>query len=115
MSLELLPGTTCVADGHVIQIDGPDSLTHMRARNMATGELITVPIAKIQALPKQAQQGSLDSVPEVEWKRCTALAAELGKLSGRQRVSREALAKVAKKHGCSVRTVQRARAALQKD
>ena len=115
MSLELLPGTTCVADGRVIQIDGPDSLTHMRARDMGTGKFVVVPIARIEALPKQVKQASNGSVPEAEWKRCTALVGELLPLNGQLRVTREMLVKVAERHGCSLRTVQRARAALRKD
>ncbi len=52
MTLELTPGTTCVANGRVIQIDGADSLTHMRVRDVATGAVSSVAIARIEALPK---------------------------------------------------------------
>lgn len=115
MSLSLTPGTVCTANGRVIQIDGPDSLTHVRARDMATGAMISVAVAQIEALPKSAQSGGLEEIPEAEWKRCAALAKDLTPLNDRPAVTRGELEKIAKRHGLSVRQLQRIRATFMKD
>jgi putative transposase len=112
MSLDLSPGTVCVANGQVIEIDGPDSLTHMRARDMASGAIVTVPIARIESLPKTASTAEAGFVSEKEWKRASALAKDLLPLNTRPRVGQVELAKLAKRHGLSIRQLQRLRAAF---
>ncbi len=115
MTLELTPGTTCVADGRVIQIDGADSLTHMRVRDVATGAVSSVAIARIESLPKTAAASSFEGIPAAEWKRCCDLAKDLTPLNSRSTVSRSELEKLAKRHGISVRQLQRARATFRND
>lgn len=115
MALDLTPGTVCVANGKMIQIDGADSLTHVRARDVATGALITVPVSRIGPIPEQTASGDANRVPEAEWKRCTALASALAGLKDQQRVPRADLLRIAKANGCSLRSVQRARTALRKN
>lgn len=115
MTLELTPGTTCVANGRVIQIDGADSLTHMRVRDVATGAVSSVAIARIEALPKTATASSFEGIPAAEWKRCCDLAKDLTPLNSRTTVARSELEKLAKRHGISVRQLQRARATFRKD
>ena len=105
MGLDLTPGTLCVANGKMIQIDGADSSTHVRARDVATGALITVPVSRIGPIPEQAASGDANRVPEAEWKRCTALASALCKFKGQRRVPRADLMAVAKATGCSLRSV----------
>lgn len=115
MTLLLVSGTTCIADGRVLQIDGPDSITHMRARDVATGAMVTVPISRLAPLPKEVKrQGQqADVVPEAEWTRCTALSKDLLAL-GRSGTGAD-LERLARQHGCSIRTIQRARAALLRE
>lgn len=115
MSLSLTPGTVCTTNGRVIQIDGPDSLTHMLARDMASGEMLSVPITKIEPLPHSNKDRGAGEIREAEWKRCAALAKDLTPLTHRPRVTRSELEKIAKRHAMSVRQLQRARAAFQKD
>ncbi|MGO1541208.1 MAG: Mu transposase C-terminal domain-containing protein [Luteimonas sp.] len=115
MTLKLDPGTVCAARGRVIQIDGPDSLTHVRARDMATGNMITVAIAHIEALPTRTSAPEAGTIPEVEWKRCVALAKDLTPLNSRRQVTGSELEKLAKRHGMSVRQLQRVRADFMKD
>ena len=115
MTLKLDPGVVCAANGRVIQIDGPDSLTHMRARDMATGDMISVPIAQIEALPKQTSAPEAGTIPEAEWKRCVALAKDLTPLNNRRQVARGELERLAKRHDMSVRQLQRVRADFMKD
>ena len=115
MSLELMPGTVCVADGRVIQIDGPDTLTHMRARDVASGNLVSIAISRIEALPQTNKDRPAGEIHEAEWKRCTALAKDLTPLVGRPRVARGEFHKIAKRHHMSVRQLQRALAEYRKD
>lgn len=115
MSLLLTPGTVCTTNGRVIQIDGPDSLTHMQARDMASGEMVSVPITKIEPLPQSNKDRAAGEIREAEWKRCAALAKDLTPLLHRARVTRGELEKIAMRHAMSVRQLQRARAAFQKD
>lgn len=115
MTLELTPGMTCVADGRVIQIDGPDSLTHMRVRDVATGAVSVVAIARIEALPKAAAASTFEGISATEWKRCCDLAKDLTPLINRSTVARSELEKLAKRHGISVRQLQRARATFRND
>ena len=115
MNLELTPGTTCVANGKVIQIDGPDSLTTMRVRDVATGTISCVPIAQIEPLPKSTAPSTAEGISAEEWKRCCELAKDLMPLNDRRTVARSQLEKLAKRHHLSVRQLQRARAAFIKD
>ncbi|MCR6662307.1 MAG: Mu transposase C-terminal domain-containing protein [Luteimonas sp.] len=115
MTLKLDPGTVCAANGRVIQIDGPDSLTHMRARDMGTGDMISVPISQIEVLPTKTSATEAGTIPEAEWKRCVALARDLTPLNERSQVTRGELEKLAKRHGMSVRQLQRIRADFLKD
>lgn len=115
MTLSLDPGTVCSANGRVIQIDGPDSLTNVLARDMATGEMISVPIAKITPLPIAPKTKSAAELSESEWKRCTALARDLKPLKDRPTVPRAELEELAKRHGMSIRQLQRVRAKYLKD
>lgn len=115
MTLKLAPGTVCAAKGRVIQIDGPDSLTHMRARDMATGDMISVSISQIEALPTTTIAPAAGTIPEAEWKRCVALAKDLAPLKERAQVTRGELEKLAKRHGMSVRQLQRVLADFRKD
>ena len=115
MMLSLAPGTTCTANGRVIQIDGPDSLTNVLARDMATGELVSVPIAQISPLPKTPRTATAAELSESEWKRCTALAKDLQPLKDLASVPRARLKEIALRHGISVRQLQRVRAKYAKD
>ena len=115
MSLELTPGTVCVADGRIIQIDGPDTLTHVRARDVANGNLVSIAIARIESLPQSNKDRSAGEIHEAEWKRCTTLAKDLTPLVNRPRVTRGEFHKIAKRHRMSVRQLQRALADYRKD
>lgn len=115
MNLELTPGTTCVANGKVIQIDGPDSLTTMRVRDVASGTISCVAIAQIEPLPKSSAPSTAEGISAEEWKRCCELAKDLMPLNDHRTVARSQLEKLAKRHHLSVRQLQRARAAFIKD
>lgn len=115
MNLALIPGTICVANGQTIQLDGPDSMTHMLARVMATGEMVSIPIAKIEVLPTPQKSRSADEINEAEWKRCVALARDLAPTAQRNRLTRGEWEKLSKRHGVTVRQLQRIRALYLKD
>lgn len=115
MNLPLIPGTTCVANGQMVQLDGPDSLTHMQARVMATGEMVSIPISKIEVLSTPQKSRSADEINEAEWKRCVALAQDLAPTVHRYHLTRGEWEKIAKRHGLGVRQLQRIRAAYLKD
>ena len=115
MPFSLDPGTLCVALGRVLQIDGPDSLTHMRARDVATGNLILVPIGQIQPLPNDAAPSRADHIPEAEWKRAVALSRDLLPLNSRPFVTRSEFERLARRHKLSIRQLQRLRAQFVKD
>jgi putative transposase len=115
MNLMLTPGTVCAANGRVIEIDGRDSLSHMRARDVATGQMVSIPIARIEALPDQVKNTEAGFVPEAEWKRSVALAKDLQLWNHRQKVPAAEMRKVAARHGLSLRQLQRMRARFQAD
>lgn len=115
MSLSLIPGTICVANGQMVQLDGPDSLTHMHARMMATGEMVSIPISKIEVLPTPVKSRSADEINEAEWKRCVALAQDFASTAHRNCITRSEWEKLSKRHNVSVRQLQRLRAAYLKD
>lgn len=115
MSLLLNPGTVCMANGRVIQIDGASSISQVDARDMGTGKMITVPIAQIEALPSTGADREAGTIHEAEWRRCTELAKDLSALLDCREVPRVALTKLAKRYELSVRQLQRIRAAFAKD
>lgn len=115
MTLDLNPGTVCAANGRVLQIDGPDSLTHIRAREIATGNMVTVAISQIEALPKTANTLTTSCIPEKEWKRCVALVKDLSPLIESAFVSRQEWENLSKRHSLSVRQLQRNLADFRKD
>lgn len=91
MSLLLNPGTVCMANGRVIQIDGASSISQVDARDMGTGKMITVPIAQIEALPSTGAGREAGTIHEAEWRRCTELAKDLSALLDCREVPRVAL------------------------
>lgn len=115
MRLLLNPGTICVVNGRVIQIDGVSSISHVDARDMGTGKMISVPIAQIEELPSSSGFQEAGTIHETEWKRCVVLAKELTPFKERLHVTRVELGKLAKRHGMSVRQLQRVLAAYRKD
>lgn len=115
MSLLLNPGTVCMANGRVIQIDGVSSISQVNARDMGTGKMITVPIAQIEPLPSTSAGREAGTIHEAEWRRCTELAKDLSGLLDFREVPRAALTKLAKRYELSVRQMQRIRAAFAKD
>lgn len=115
MNLSLDPGTLCVANGRVFQIDGPDSLTHMLARDAANGTMARIPISSIEPLPKEPAQAEAGFISEAEWKRAAALAKDLAPLRHCARLPYADFLKLAKRHHLSVRQLQRARAKFQAD
>lgn len=115
MRLLLNPGTVCVANGRVIQIDGASSISHVDARDMGTGKIVSVPISQIEELPSSNGCQEAAAIHETEWKRCVALAKDLTPLKERARVDRAELEKLAKRHGVSVRQLQRVLALYRKD
>jgi|GEM_PF-5216222 len=115
MRLLLNPGTICVANGRVIQIDGVSSISHVDARDMGTGKMISVPIAQIEELPSSRGCQEAGTIHEAEWKRCSALAKDLIPLKERARVTRGELEKLAKRHDMSVRQLQRVLVAYKKN
>ncbi|MCD9006308.1 Mu transposase C-terminal domain-containing protein [Luteimonas sp. XNQY3] len=115
MDLLLKVGTVCMASGRVIEIDRVSSISHVDARDMATGKMISVPIAQVEVLPSTGIAQEAGIIREAEWRRCTELAKDLGAYSDCRTVPRAALAKLAKRHEMSVRQLQRVRAAFAKD
>lgn len=115
MSLLLKPGTVCMANGRVIQIDGASSISQVDARDMATGKMITVPIAQIEALPSTSADREAATIHAAEWRRCTELAKDLSTLLDCRKVPRADLTKLAKRYELSLRQLQRIRAAFAKD
>lgn len=115
MTLELIPGTRCAAEGRVIEINGDASLTHVEGRDLATGEMVVVPISSLHALVEARETRDIDDIDPAEWQRSSALVKDLAPLQGRQRVTRAELARLAKKHGMGIRQLQRAREAYLKD
>lgn len=115
MALELSPGTVCVADGRTIEISGDASMTHVEARDMATGDMIQVPISHIHVLPARKDPHEVGLISQAEWDRCTALAKDLAPLRQRSRITRRELERLAKRHHLGVRQLQRARAIYEKD
>lgn len=115
MGLLLTAGTVCMANGRVIQIDGVSSISHVDARDMGTGKMISVPIAQIEALPSTDVCQEPGAIHEAEWRRCTELAKDLGAFGSCRKVPHAALAKLAKRYEMSVRQLQRIRAAFAKD
>ncbi len=113
MSLLLKVGTVCVSKGRVIQIDGVNSISHVDARDMGSGEMISVPISQIESLPLPAHGREAGTIHEAEWRRCTELAKDLSVYVDHRTVPRAVLAKLAERHGISIRQLQRIRAAFQ--
>lgn len=77
MSLEYRPGTQWAVGDRLVQIDGPDSLTHMMVRDMLTGKILSVRIATLQPLPQAATGSDASKIPDIEWRRCAELANDL--------------------------------------
>jgi len=114
MKNEFTPGKICVANGRVVEIDGYDSLTHVRARDMADGHVRSYPITQLTPLTKTPSAADSSFVPEAEWQRATALAKDLQPSVATGLTDDEAC-KLAARHGISVRQVRRARARYIKD
>ncbi|MBD8643112.1 transposase [Stenotrophomonas sp. CFBP 13724] len=110
MSIVLSPGTVCVAKGRLIEIDGADSLTHVCARDMATGEMVRVAVTHIEAAPTRPVALDLGAIPELEWKRSVALAKELDSLAKTEHCTGHDLEQVARRYGIGKRQLQRIRA-----
>ncbi len=115
MSLDFVPGTVCAYGDRVVQIDGLDSLAHASVRDMANGRMLRVEMAKLRALPSASKQQEIGYVPELEWKRASALARALLALPAEGRLAREDLEPIAKKHELSIRQIQRLRKKLRKE
>jgi putative transposase len=115
MELELSPGTRWAANGRVVEINGAASLTHVEARDLATGELLTVSIDSLHALAEPKESRDLNRIESAEWERASALAKDLAPLRGRQRVSRALLLRIAKRHHMGLRQLQRTREIYSKD
>jgi putative transposase len=115
MTLEFVPGTLCAYGDRVVQIDGMDSLAHASVRDMASGNLIRVELAKLRQLPSTSQKKEIGYIPDAEWKRSAALARDLLDLVDQKRVAREDLEPLALRHGVGIRQLQRLRKKLQKD
>ena len=98
-----------------MQIDGHDSLTHVRVRDIASGEMVSVDIVNIEPVAAKTATSDAATIPEAEWKRCVALAKDLTGLGGRRRVTIRELTKVADRHGMSVRHLQRVRAKFNRN
>lgn len=113
MNVDIAPGAMLIANGRVVEVDGQETLTTVRVRDVATGEFSTVPIAQLAAIkPKQGKADSL-AVFEAEWKRACALALSLRPWQGRARVPSSTLGEIASAHRVSTRQIQRLRHRLQ--
>ncbi len=115
MTLELIPGTRCVADGRVIEINGDASLSHVEGRDLATGQMVRVLISSIHPLEETQESRDLDEIPPEEWRRCAAIIKDLEPLRTRQRLTRAELVRLAKKHHVGLRQLQRIREIYGKD
>jgi len=114
MKNELAPGTVWVANGRVVEIDGPDSLTHVRARDMADGRVRSYAVSELQPVVKSVPAADPSFVPEAEWKRATALAKDLRPWAEKELPEGEAQ-RLAHRHGISIRQIRRARARYVRD
>jgi len=113
MKLDFSPGTLCVANGRVLQIDGPDTIATMSVRDVATGTLAAVPIHQLQPLPEAARKVQAASVTSAkEWERAVKLVQELQPFNNKRAIDRRSLRRIAKKFGVSCRQVQRDRVAF---
>lgn len=115
MSLELLPGTLCAFGDRVIQIDGVDSLSHVMARDMASGQALQVEIAKLRAIPQAATKREIGFIDAAEWKRCADLARDLMPWREQRAIPSQTLLELARKHHLSVRQLQRLRVKFARD
>ncbi|HEY2346371.1 MAG TPA: Mu transposase C-terminal domain-containing protein [Xanthomonadaceae bacterium] len=116
MSLRLEPGTQCVANGRIVQIDGPSGHSDMIVRDCLTGEMCTVPIRRIESMPSGAtRSGELGHITKDEWDRSAALADSLRPFHACSRIPAAEIKKIARKHRISVRQVQRVRSRFQRN
>ncbi len=115
MTLEITPGTVWVYGDRIVQIDGVDSLVHASVRDMASGKLMRVEMAKLRALPSASKQREIGYISESEWKRASELARALLVLPTEGRVAHQDLEPIACKYNVSIRQLQRLRKKLRKD
>jgi putative transposase len=104
------PGVQCAFEHRVVEIDGPISAARIAARDMATGELLEIPVGQLRPLRARAEETKHDSrfVPRKKWESVVALAQRLGPLArdGKALSGADADA-VAAEFKMSVRTVRR--------
>lgn len=78
MTFEITPGTVWAYGDRIVQVDGVDSLVHASVRDMASGKLMRVEMAKLRALPSVSKQREIGYIPESEWKRASELVTASG-------------------------------------
>lgn len=105
--LGLVPGARWLFEGQVIEIDGVESASLVNVRFEATGELRSVPVAALQALPETLKYSQFETIRPDEWSRIMTLAGDIRPLACRERVPGQILVQVATTHGISERHVQR--------
>src|SRR5579859_96202 len=74
MKNEFTPGKICVANGRLVEIDGYDSLTHVRARDMADGQIRSYAVTQLTPITRTPSAADSSFVSEAEWRRASALA-----------------------------------------
>ena len=114
MKNEFTPGKICVANGRVVEIDGYDSLTHVRARDMADGQIRSYAVTQLTPITKTPSAADSSFVPEAEWKRASALAKDLRPWLTKGLPEGDAR-QLAARHRISVRQIRRARARYLKN
>lgn len=106
-SLKIIPGRNCLARGRVVQIDGWDSLHTVQVRDLATGELMPIPIHELQPLTHGTSPESRFSVPEIEWERAIDMAQDFKTLIEGAPLQQCLAVSLAIKYEVSVRQIRR--------
>jgi putative transposase len=113
--MKLTPGSVCYANGNTYEIDGRLSPTEVTARDCGSGHLAILAIKDLREPP--AITGTTDAAltDPLAWQRATRLAKALTPWAGHQRMETKAMAELARRHGLSLRQLQRLRARFEAD
>lgn len=110
MHIDPVPGRQCAYQHRVVEIDGPCSSSKVSVRDVATGEMLEIPVGDLLPIRKRAEETKSDPrfVSRAAWEKALSLASCLAPLAaeGGPLCSDEA-ERVAKKLSVSERTVRR--------
>ena len=107
MSLALTVGSRVAYGDRTVDIDGAASLNTVAVRDVATGNLLNVPVGDLTPLATQKKPPDPRGIPQADWDQLVRLSRDLDALLLKLSVTETDLENIAQRHQISVRTLRR--------